>query len=703
VQRIARHATRLAAANDSEPESDFSIGQRVVADGFGGVVSAVEPGYARGSETYRVTLDGGMGGGDYSAGQLRTAAYVTTDQARQWWLDSPEAGMRAEDVLAAQASGIHVASEDYPEMGTILFDRPDPGRQVTVIGSLARTAATDRPFYDDPEHVYRGLAVRLPPEVHAKVHDQNLPEHERGFHLARHLLTHPHPDVSGGLGRHWSYDSFVASVIHAEQEGSRPATHTPVILKGRMPDRDDVEDEDEHGVTVRPGASVPLTSISWGHPNHDRPGATEEGDGDHWLDFPEPIRAKASLQREAADGSVYHGKNYYLPHSLYNHVTDPSRPEHERGHALARYLAGFPHDHGGMGVEWTDDASAAMGSAHYQGDNPWNVKDGAEKSGEHDWGVPVVYHAAPHDESSYAGPHDDIPHEAINSEYYAARERMVKPGSPVRWTGVSWSEQPGNEESRSRDHGSRPRAPEEADASHWRHFRFPEGMQVKASLRREAAWYDEGEPHAHELGGSVYRGMPVYLPTDLHRKVHDESRPVHERALLLARHVMASQPRWTNGGVGTSWSRNMSMPAWQATTQEPHYDEHVEADHAYGRLARDHTPVILHARTPGPEHRDEDQEALHRRDREGGWVGDDDYDPEPSEYPLRGNLHVKEGHPVGLSGISWARPGHYGQEPPEGSPNWSHHEFPEPVTVKASLRPRTALRWIAADQSLELS
>jgi hypothetical protein len=35
--------------------------------------------------------------------------------------------------------GQHTAARDYPELGTILSDRPDPGSQITVIGS--RTAA----------------------------------------------------------------------------------------------------------------------------------------------------------------------------------------------------------------------------------------------------------------------------------------------------------------------------------------------------------------------------------------------------------------------------------------------------------------------------------------------------------------------------------------------------------------------------------
>jgi len=41
----------------------------------------------------------------------------------------------------------------------------------------------------DRSYVYHGFSVQLPPDVHRIVHDESLPEHVRGFHLARHLLT----------------------------------------------------------------------------------------------------------------------------------------------------------------------------------------------------------------------------------------------------------------------------------------------------------------------------------------------------------------------------------------------------------------------------------------------------------------------------------------------------------------------------------
>lgn len=91
-------------AVQSELWWDFAPEQRVMTiDGVMGTVTAVLDGPYPGYEEYEVVLDHGMGGGSYTASQLREATNVT-------------------------ASEHHLASEDYPEMGAILFERPDPAK-----------------------------------------------------------------------------------------------------------------------------------------------------------------------------------------------------------------------------------------------------------------------------------------------------------------------------------------------------------------------------------------------------------------------------------------------------------------------------------------------------------------------------------------------------------------------------------------------
>lgn len=83
---------------------DFAPEQRVMTvDGILGTVTAVIDGPHPGMEEYQVVLDNNLGGGSYTASQLREAGNVT-------------------------ASEHHLASDDYPEMGSILFERPDPAK-----------------------------------------------------------------------------------------------------------------------------------------------------------------------------------------------------------------------------------------------------------------------------------------------------------------------------------------------------------------------------------------------------------------------------------------------------------------------------------------------------------------------------------------------------------------------------------------------
>lgn len=138
--------------------SEFAQGQRVMTiDQLPGRVLFAAASFSPGVTEYEVQLDNNMGQGTYTASQLRPlpadyragqrgsnlpagitaqGAFMTTDEARQAWRDSPEAraGLSAEDVLRAQAAEIRTADMDYPEMGTVLDDRPDPGALIRIIG-----------------------------------------------------------------------------------------------------------------------------------------------------------------------------------------------------------------------------------------------------------------------------------------------------------------------------------------------------------------------------------------------------------------------------------------------------------------------------------------------------------------------------------------------------------------------------------------
>lgn len=100
------------ATQQSEVYWDYQPDQRVMTIDGPGRVIAVSDGPFPGSEEYEIRLEGGLGGGTYTPGQITAATSV-------------------------EAVEHHTADQDYPELGTILYDRPDPAtiRHTAELGS----------------------------------------------------------------------------------------------------------------------------------------------------------------------------------------------------------------------------------------------------------------------------------------------------------------------------------------------------------------------------------------------------------------------------------------------------------------------------------------------------------------------------------------------------------------------------------------
>lgn len=109
--RTARHDTVASRHEDiahvavqADIYADFAPQQRVrTIDGLLGTVTAVNDGPMERNEDYTVSLDHDMGVGTYTSSQL-TAAETTASEKR-------------------------TAANDYPELGSILTDRPDPAQE----------------------------------------------------------------------------------------------------------------------------------------------------------------------------------------------------------------------------------------------------------------------------------------------------------------------------------------------------------------------------------------------------------------------------------------------------------------------------------------------------------------------------------------------------------------------------------------------
>ena len=169
------------------------------------------------------------------------------------------------------------------------------------------------------------------------------------------------------------------------------------------------------------------------------------------------------------------------------------------------------------------------------------------------------------------------------------------------------------------------------DHEHEHHDEYGEGSKQCPYEGGHTDW-DRVHP---KLGPEVHRGMSVDLHrAGIHHMVHDQSRPVHERAQALEQHL-------TDDHLGTHWTDNGE--------QAKHYT-HVNAS---GPNAH-HTKVVLHADKPARHEIEEDPDEL----ASGDVIGYDKHDD--AEIPLQ------HGGDVRLKGISF----HSGGE-------WHRHDFPE--------------------------
>lgn len=128
---------------------DFKPGDRVFADGFPGKVTAVLDGPFPGTESYDVTLDGGVGGGQYLARQLYSATSTTAASDGDQYEDG--VGGDSDADLSPIEAAARVARADfwYPELGSILEERV-PNEQIRVFAKTASAADGKLSLPDDP-------------------------------------------------------------------------------------------------------------------------------------------------------------------------------------------------------------------------------------------------------------------------------------------------------------------------------------------------------------------------------------------------------------------------------------------------------------------------------------------------------------------------------------------------------------------------
>jgi hypothetical protein len=192
---------------------------------------------------------------------------------------------------------------------------------------------------------------------------------------------------------------------------------------------------------------------------------------------------------------------------------------------------------------------------------------------------------------------------------------------------------------------------------------------------REQDWYTDWT--AEGPGDTLHRGMSTVLPGHVHSIVHDEGRPMAERAKALTDHLLRVQrqgPRQVSphsehtyipGALGNFWSDSPDVSkSYAETTRATGY-----ATSPHGQ-----TPLMLHIHTPDLEHFETDPDTLEH------WGVHSFHKSDNREVPLQNQT------PVQIKGISWAPPEHgltnYRGQQAKGHPEhfgedpaWRHHEF----------------------------
>jgi 8-oxo-dGTP pyrophosphatase MutT (NUDIX family) len=132
----------------------FGPGDAVMTiDGLPGEITAVLDGPFPQTEEYEVALNGGAGGGRYTAGQLRALGSLTGLSALALAVDSDDeqtgSGDTSDDLNPYEATvGLHTADLDYAELHDILHERR-PNENIRIFAS--RTAALNEPFDEESD------------------------------------------------------------------------------------------------------------------------------------------------------------------------------------------------------------------------------------------------------------------------------------------------------------------------------------------------------------------------------------------------------------------------------------------------------------------------------------------------------------------------------------------------------------------------
>jgi hypothetical protein len=468
-RKIARHDTRASAAHQGAADTSFRAGQRVrTIDGLIGRILEVTESWAPGNTAYQVVLDNGMGGGTYLESQLRPVGedYGGLHQAPA----NLPASLGSADGDAPEDA--HLASADYPEMGSVLHDHPDPAHQITVIG--AKTAVEGHgldPFGmamhgltgDDADfmratidHIRRGAPQSEPidagdAETMARSMRSRDAMEQAGYQIAAHSKDSRYPR---GFGidlhhnhtlhlvpeRHEGEPNWYARISHKQFPMGPKIEHTIRTSDEELPGEvtkflahPPVQQEMEHQRAegrriheeIRREGHLQDWDDEYGDPEEhnatwchvcDMHHETQEEADDHDRSHTDWDRVYPHLGPE-----IHRGLTVNLPEQVHQFVHDKSQPAADRAHALSEQL------NQPVGNSWSTDPGKAdhytVVSGHYGGSGQTHV---------------MMHAATPERHYIETDPDELEARRTIGYDKHEDREVPLRNGTPLNVHGISW-------------------------------------------------------------------------------------------------------------------------------------------------------------------------------------------------------------------------------------------------------------------------
>lgn len=222
-----------------------------------------------------------------------------------------------------------------------------------------------------------------------------------------------------------------------------------------------------------------------------------------------------------------------------------------------------------------------------------------------------------------------------------------------------------------------------------------------AGRSNQSVWQPIRDEHQ-----SVHRGFGVELSDEDHQVVHDQSRPLHERAARLMDHLSRNNPDG-EGGLGVHWTTDANVANHFAKSDAKYrtkHDEHADGER-YGHNAdgfprqRPETRVVLHAHFP------EDEHIAHEEEDQDGALGWDERNAAQFDQPhghgvaFEREVPIKRGQPVRVHSISWGLTSHRADDQVEHDHQTTRYDLPETMTHQAIRKlPKPTARAVQAAQ-----